>query len=113
VVTFTELRVGAPVDILFDETGTMNFVNQVTVAPVEVVEGTVVQVLEPQNLVVVRTVANQEVSFFVEKQTTFLFHNQVATLADFKPGIPVRVHFELMNQKHMAHSIMSLPKSPK
>jgi hypothetical protein len=119
---FTDLRTGVAIDALYDVTGDQNFASSVTITPAvvpgpgteaEVVEGTIVRVLEADNQVVVRTAAGKEVIVFTDTRTTFTFDNRTARLADFRVGTPVRVNVHMKDRKHFARSMMTMPRRPR
>src|SRR5207244_2973144 len=74
---FTDLREGVEIDAVYDVAEEQNFTSSVTIgataAPAEedVVEGTVVRVIEPDNQLVIRTVKGKEVIVFTETRTKF------------------------------------------
>jgi len=112
---FADLREKAEVVVLFDETEGRNVVSSVAIAGdeepgTEVVEGEVIRVLEPQNQLVIRTAAGKEVILATHERTTFTLNERNARLVDFRPGTPVKVRFSVKDRKHMAHSVMAMPK---
>src|SRR5262249_32479952 len=95
VVRFTDLRERAEVDILFDEREGRNFASSVTIAaadeePAEILEGTVVRVIEPEHQIIVRTVTGKEVILVTHDRTSFTLNDRTAKLVDFRPGTAVK-----------------------
>jgi hypothetical protein len=112
---FTDIREKATVEVLFEEAENRNLASSVTITAAEeqtaeVVEGTIVRVVEADNQIVVRTASSKEVIVFVEEKTTFTVNERTARLVDFKAGMPVRVHVDARGNKNMARSVVTLPK---
>ena len=114
-VRFADVREGAEIDALFEVTGDQNLASSVTISSAEaqaadVVEGTVVRVVEADNQIIVRTASDKEVIVVVDERTKFTFNDRSARLIDFRSGTPVRVQFDVSNQKNMARSVVAMPK---
>src|SRR5262249_33775612 len=95
----TDIREKAAVEVLVEEAGNRNLASSVTITAAEeqaaeVVEGTIVRVVEADNQIVLRTASSKEVIVFVEEKTTFTVNERTAQLVDFRAGMPVRVHFD-------------------
>jgi hypothetical protein len=121
-VRFADLREGAEIAAEFEPMGERKFVGLVTITPAgaveevpaaELVEGTVIRVLEADNQLVVRTARGQEMVLFAGPRTTFTLDERAARLADFRPGTPVRVNFHVIDNKNMMRSVVAMPKLPR
>jgi hypothetical protein len=118
VARFADLREGVEINALFDVMGERNLASAVTIIPAatpaaDIVEGTIVRVIEPDNQIVVRTAAGKEVILLADERTKLTMDDRSVRLADFRPGTAVRVHFDVRNQKNMARSVMTMPKRPR
>jgi len=112
-IRFADLRPGAEVVILHDDLG--DLASTVTVLPAatedaEVVEGTIVRVIEPENQVVIRTAANKEFIVFTDARTSFMLNERAVRLVDFRPGVAVRINFHAMKDRNMARSIVAVKR---
>jgi len=115
---FTDLREGVEIDALYDVAGEQNLTSAVTIVPAagavpEVVEGTIVRVVERDNQLVVRTAAGKEVIVFADPRTTFTVNDRAARLVDFRPGTAVRVKVHMKDRKAFARSVVTVPKRPR
>jgi len=112
---FLDLRERDEIVAQFDEAEGQNLVSSVTINPAdvpdaEVVEGTIVRVIEPENQLIVRTAAGKEVILTADTRTRFTINDRHARIVDFRPGTAVRAHFTAKGQRHFAHSVTAMPK---
>jgi hypothetical protein len=117
-VRFADLREGAEIDALFDQVEDRNVASSVTIAgakvpPAKIIEGTVVRVLEDENLIIIRTAAREEVELVIDERTTLTIDERAARLAHFRPGTTVKVNFDVRQRKNIARSVVAMPKRPR
>jgi hypothetical protein len=121
-VRFADLRDGAEINAVFDVVEDRNLTNSVIITssgaveqvPVDVteVEGTIVEVKEPDRLVV-RTSRGEEVILVTDVRTTFALNDRAVRLADFRPGMAIRAKFDVKNRKNVVRSVVNMPKRPR
>jgi hypothetical protein len=112
---FEDLREGVPITAMFDVMDDRNLASSVIISPgeaveevpaAEVVEGTIVRVIEPDNQIIIRTARGKEVVLVAGPKATFTLDERTVRLADFRPGTAVRVQFDVRNQKNMVRSVV-------
>jgi hypothetical protein len=116
---FSDLREGVDIDAIFDVNGDLNVVSSVIITPagvveqvppdVTVIEGTIVRIQEPDNIVV-RTSRGEEVILVTDARTSFTLNERAGRLVDFRPGMAVRAQFDVRDRKNIVRSVTSMPR---
>jgi hypothetical protein len=119
---FEDLREGAEINAVFDVVEDRNLVSSVIITPggaveavpaAEIVEGTVLRVIEPDNQIVIRTARGKEMILVAGPKTTFTLDDRTVRLTDFRPGMAVKVNFDVKGQRNMMRSVVNMPRRPK
>jgi hypothetical protein len=107
---FADLREGVEIDAMFDAIEDQNLASSVTIGPANVLEGTVVRVLEEDDVLVLRTADREEVRVALDERTRFMINDRRARLAQFRPGTAVQVNFDVRERTKVARSVVATPK---
>jgi len=125
VIKYSEVRTGVPITIGYSTEGDRYIANTVTLAGDDVpgktttttttttdgtvVEGTVVRVVG-QDQVIMRTADGKEVIVYVNPQTTYTFNNAAGGFTDIRTGVPLKVTYNVRDQRNVARSIIGVPR---
>jgi len=112
-VKVTDFKEGSDVTVVYVADGDRYVVKHVYVGDevkeeeATFYEGKVVKVVG-ENQVVIQTADNKEVIVFVDPKTTYTFNEKQAVYTDIKPGMDIRVDYQLREKRPYARSIRSV-----
>lgn len=123
---YNAIRVGSTVNAWYGPPQeNRTYVNTVAVLPAEgaaepaaepapaqanVYEGQIVRVVG-QDQVVIRTADGKEIVVYVNPQTTYRLEDRQAAYTDLRPGVPIRVDYQLRDNRPYARGIISIRRN--